>query len=573
MRRDEAAKTAATSTLPSPRFPGIRLSVFHDPPTWAMAFLGAALLWLALPPVDGWLLAWVAPVPWILLIRRRELGGRRPYAVLALAGFIFWMAALHWLRLPHWATSFGWMALSFYFAFYVPVFVALSRVAVHRFSIPVALAAPVVWTGLELARAHLLTGMSMASIAHTQYRWLALIQLSDLAGEFGVTFVVVFAAASLARMFPCDGRPFMFRPLLPAAALLLAAITYGEMRIRGNATRPGPTIALIQGSVDTEMRYDPELKGRVFQEYLDLSRRAVAENRQVDLVVWPETMFFTGDAFNHALIIYDEGAPCPPEINGSDAEFQRWLPLAAAGSRSRMADVARQLGTALLIGVDTNYFSRQGIRVMNSAAFVSRDGRLLGRYDKMHLVMFGEYVPLADRFPWLQRLTPLPVSAMPGDRPAAFTLNDVRIAPNICYESVLSHVIRRQVNVLAVEGKEPDILVNLTNDGWFWGSSELDMHLVCGVFRAVECRKPFLIAANTGFSAWIDSDGGLRRQGPRRDRAVLFATPRMDRNRTSWYLRHGDWFSGACLTACGLLGIAGLYGRFWRRNNGGGKGW
>jgi len=79
---------------------------------------------------------------------------------------------------------------------------------------------------------------------------------------------------------------------------------------------------------------------------------------------------------------------------------------------------------------------------------------------------------------------------------------------------VLSHVIRSQINTLAAEGKEPDVLVNLTNDGWFWGSSELDLHLACGVFRAVECRKPFLIAANTGFSAWIDSDGRIQQQGP-----------------------------------------------------------
>ncbi len=82
---------------------------------------------------------------------------------------------------------------------------------------------------------------------------------------------------------------------------------------------------------------------------------------------------------------------------------------------------------------------------------------------------------------------------------------------------------------MAAEGKEPDILVNLTNDGWFWGSSELDMHLACGVFRAVECRKPFLIAANTGFSAWIDGDGRIRRQGPRRAKDVIVAEPRLDR--------------------------------------------
>ena len=160
-----------------------------------------------LPPVDWWPLAWVVPVPWVLLIRIKELSGRRPYTVFTLAGFCFWMAALHWLRLPHPATSIGWVALSFYFAFYLPVFVGLSRVAVHRLRVPVVLAAPIIWTGLELARAHLLTGMSMASLGHTQYRWIGLIQLSDLTGAYGVSFVVMFVAASLARMRRCRRQP------------------------------------------------------------------------------------------------------------------------------------------------------------------------------------------------------------------------------------------------------------------------------------------------------------------------------------------------------------------------------
>ena len=143
--------------------------------------------------------------------------------------------------------------------------------------------------------------------------------------------------------------------------------------------------------------------------------------------------------------------------------------------------------------------------------------------------------------------------------------SSVRIAPSICYESVLSHVIRGQVNALAAEGQEPDVLVNLTNDGWFWGSSELDLHLMCGVFRAVECRKPLLIAANTGFSAWIDSDGRIEQQGPRRAKGVIIAEPRLDRYRRSWYLEHGDWFAGVCLAACVLFAAVGLYGRIRRR--------
>jgi len=122
---------------------------------------------------------------------------------------------------------------------------------------------------------------------------------------------------------------------------------------------------------------------------------------------------------------------------------------------------------------------------------------------------------------------------------------------------VLPHLIRRQVQTLAHAGREPHVLLNLTNDGWFWGSSELDMHLICGVFRAVEMRKPFLIAANTGFSAWIDANGRILDRGPRRATGTILAEVCPD-PRHSLYLRYGDWFAGACLAGCGFLAIVAL---------------
>ena len=118
---------------------------------------------------------WPAAILLAFQVARRW--GRRPYCTLWLVGFVFWLATLHWLRLPHWATGFGWIAMSFYFAFYLPLFIGLARVAVHRLGIPAIIAAPVVWTGLELARAHLLTGMTMASLGYTQYRWVEIIQI------------------------------------------------------------------------------------------------------------------------------------------------------------------------------------------------------------------------------------------------------------------------------------------------------------------------------------------------------------------------------------------------------------
>jgi apolipoprotein N-acyltransferase len=140
----------------------------------------------------------------------------------------------------------------------------------------------------------------------------------------------------------------------------------------------------------------------------------------------------------------------------------------------------------------------------------------------------------------------------------------IRFTPNICYETVLSREIRGQINALQVQNREPDVLINLSNDGWYWGSSELDMLLACSVFRAVECRKPYAIAANTGFSASIDADGRILQQGPRHDSATLLAEVRID-SRRSFYLQYGDWPAGICLAGCIFFATAGCWRSFRER--------
>ena len=522
--------------------------------TFGQALCGSMVLWAALPPLDWWWLGWIAPVWWVMLARREELAGKRPYATLWLAGCLFWLAAYHFLRLPHWATSFGWVALAVYQGLYLPLFVGLTRVGVHRMRIPLILAAPIVWTGLELARGHVITGITMASLGHTQYRWIELIQLSDLAGAYGVSFVVMFVAACLARMLPRDDKPWVAWPLTPGILIVAAAIGYGHFRLAEPPAEPVTRIALIQGSIDSQFKADPEKAEQVHRHYHELSEEAIGRFENLDLIVWPETMF------RGTLLSYDEMAVPPPEWESTPEEFAVELAYYSDRSRRSMIAVAKELGVPMLLGVDTSHYTAGGVKRFNSAVLVTPDGQVADRYDKMHRVLFGEYVPFADWLPWLHRLTPLSVSLSPGVRPVAFELDGLHLAPSICYENVLPHVIRRQVVGLRQQGIEPDVLVNLTNDGWFWGSSELDMHLICGVFRAVECGKPMLIAANTGFSAWIDADGRIRKQGLRRDKDVLLAEVGPHR-RASWYSRHGDWPAGICLVLCGLFALVGWRGR------------
>lgn len=551
--------------------------------TLAVALLGSFLMWAAQPPLALGLLAWIAPVPWLLLVRADELTGRRPYWTIWLAGLVFWLMAIHWLRLPHPATSLGWLALSAYLACYLPVFVGLSRVAVHRLRVPLWLAAPVVWTGLELARAHLLTGFLMASLAHTQVHWTPLIQLSDLVGEYGVDFLVMAVAASIAecgmRIAEC-GVPRSVRsclsilvPLVPAVILLAAALGYGYWRLAeldrlAKIPPPGPRVALIQGNSLADWKADLDKQQQIMNEYIGLSYEALAkareagDDRPIDLVVWPETMFRSG------LASFEPDFQLPPNAVRTTEE------IASYGPRD-LASLVRQLDTPVLVGIDRVHYLTSPVEntqprylAYNSAVLVDRDGNILGTYDKVHRVMFGEYIPFADWLPSLYGLTPLAGGIQAGDKPVILEIDGWRYAPNICYETVIPHVIRRQAATLVdggsaelAAGRPADVLVNLTNDAWYWGASELDMHLACDVFRAVETRKPMLVAANGGISAWIDHRGRIRAQSPRQQADVILADVEPGTPSLSFYVRWGDWFAGLCLTACVLLAVVGLYNR------------
>ncbi|MGE0605991.1 MAG: apolipoprotein N-acyltransferase [Pirellulales bacterium] len=532
--------------------------------TWSLSMLGSLLMFVALPPLAWWPLAWVAPVPWLLLILRPRLPGRRPYLVLWVAGFAFWLSALHWLRLPHWATGIGWVALSFYLAFYLPLFVWLARVAVHQLGTSLLLAAPIIWTALELLKAHFLTGFTMGSLGHTQYRWPEIIQISALAGGYTVSCLIVLVAACLAKTIYRDEAARAWWPLLIAPLAMLAAWGYGHFALSqqaASAEQPSLRVALIQGSYDTQFDLPPERNPQreVHELYGRLTRAALRDEPDIDLVVWPETMFG-----------YTQGLLDESQAAGADVAEVKRLRERCRQTQEGLAEVHRQLNLGRrqpwnwIVGVDTWQHRYIGgemlIERYNSAQLVDAAGAIQQRYDKMHPVVFGEYVPWGKTFPWLYHLTPMAGGIENGAGPKSFAVGPLRFSPNICYETVIPHLIRRQVVELRRRGEEPDVLVNLTNDGWFWGSSELDLHLACGVFRAVECRKPLVIAANTGFSAHIDGNGRILQQGPRHAEGHLIAQVQRD-GRDSLYLRIGDWPAGICLLLTAGVAVFGIRSR------------
>jgi apolipoprotein N-acyltransferase len=591
-------------------------------PAWLLSSVTAVLLWASFTPVDAGPLAWIALVPLLVLVRIPQ-PTRWMYRILFLNGLANQIATLQWMRLGDPTMYIAMAALATYLACYFPLFVALARYAHHRWSVPLVVVVPVLWTGLEFVRAHFLTGFSWYYLGHSQYRWLELIQISDVVGAYGVSFLVAMGNAAIAGLIPSR---WLLKPRLitPEAALLQAAVPfrsalvpvlvtlvgfaavlgYGIVRRQQSDFQPGPRVALIQGNFVASLRehHDPQ---EMLIGHLRLTGLAVRE--QPDLVVWPEAMF------PYPLLEAASGMTDEQLVKmtpGTDPDPKIWR---EAYVQRELARESQRAGAALLLGIHAARAEADGIRQLNSAVFVTPEQGLVGRYDKRHLVPFGEFIPFKGAMPWIQGMTPYSgedIGLTAGTVPKTFEYKGWRFAPVICYEDTVPHVVRSAV-ARAAEANGPtlvgvgssgeeafrgakgdagrgakgdtgdgavDVLVNLSNDGWFHGSSELDQHLITAAFRAVECRTPMIRAVNTGISAVIDGDGAIlepekfidgdwRQGSPKSSRtsmrdpktgrwhrqlnAALVHTVPLD-NRRSAYVVFGDWFAGACAACVGL---------------------
>ncbi|MBQ18996.1 MAG: apolipoprotein N-acyltransferase [Planctomycetaceae bacterium] len=589
---------------------------------WWAAMAAATLTWAAFFPLDWGMLGWIYPVP-LLLLARLTTPPRHLYRALYLAALAGTTASLQWMRLGDTWMIPAWLALSAYTATYVPLFVAITRVAVHRYRVPLGIAGPVTWIGAEFARAHLLTGFAWYFLGHTQYRWTELIQVSDLVGAYGVSFVVALCATALAVTLPArwlvgsgwlptqhlqqatSNRNRPRATTVAALSLLGLVVAYGVSRRGQSEFTAGPRIALVQGNFLSSLKHDPAARGRIVAIHRRLTGLAVRE--QPDVIVWPETMF-RWPLLESAEGMTDEqlrqAAPRVPP--------QEWKnPLV----RELLGDLASEAGAALVVGLERIEAEPRQMKTFNSAVLVRPDTGLVGRYDKLHRVPFGEYIPLTDLLPWLHHLTPFPADygVAAGNAATVFRHRSWQLLPLICFEDTVPHLVRSIVSRADQQQRRPDVMVNLTNDGWFHGSSELDQHLVTAAFRSVECRTPMVRAVNTGISAIIDGDGVIREpemfidgdaemareqalrdesldrearearlemieaarrtslQNPRTGRwqrqlnAVLVDVIPLD-NRRSIYVATGDWFAGGCGLAC-LIVILATAARLCRRRD------
>ena len=512
-----------------------------QPKVFMQAFGAYVLLWFSFPPVAWAPLAWVALVPLIgLVLVPAPLPGL-PYQKLYAAGSLYWLATFYFIPIPHPALWAGWVAVCLYMGVYTPLTIAACRTVVHRWHVPPAIAVPIVWVGVEWIRTHFASGMGMVCLSHSQANFPALIQLASVSGAYAVTFVMVTVATCLAIAWrrwrnlgnwivgKPSGQRGMNWPVAAGVAIAVFAVNLGFGFIclknspqpvakikttsdsttnQGNpaeqAKKQTLKVALVQTNFDVVFAPPTveEVESR-FYEVVKLTNRAVRQ--KPDLVVWPESGFYP---YRWEL----EDVSNEQSATESEDLLRLFWGQAVGSDYSG--------GTPLLSGVMARNFSES--KIYNSAVLINNRGELKDRYDKRHLVMFGEYIPLGKTFPFLEEMAPM-MSVEFGEEFKAYQINDFIIAPSICFETTVPHLIRRQVNELAADQMEPDVLINLTNDGWFFGTSCLDHHLACNIFRAVEMRKTNLVCANTGLSAHIDPYGRRLSVGPRRDAKVIQA--------------------------------------------------
>ncbi len=502
------------------------------------------LLTAAFPKIglDG--LAWVALVPllWVL-------NGVRPGEAFR-RGVIFGIA--HFLSLLYWLVptmviyghlpAYLSVAILFLFA------AILSLVFVAPLTYGFALAArsparalllfPVLWVAADFLRSFLFTGFPWELAGYSQYRQLHLIQILDIFGVYGLSGLIAFTnSALLLGCLAVTGKPwcgkpvrgrFAFAGLATAVALIGLTWGYGEMRIaqidRLAADAPRARVAVIQGNIEQSQKWEPAFQKAAIEKYLRLSLSTRPD--RPDLIVWPESaapFYFLAEV--------------PP-------------------TRFVMRGIA-EAATHFLIGAPAFEVRGQKVDYYNSAYLVDPRTEVLGRYDKAHLVPYGEYTPFKEYLPFLGKIVEHVGDFRAGEPGKTLEWLGRKLGIQICYEIIFPELAREQVRNGAC------LLITITNDAWYGKTAGPYQHFSLAVLRAVENRRVLARSANTGISGFIDPVGRLLDLTPlMEEAAVVREVPLLD-TRTV-YTRFGDVFAGACLVVSAAAVIWAKIGP-WRK--------
>jgi apolipoprotein N-acyltransferase len=484
-------------------------------------------------------LTWFGFVPLFLVLENKSKVKR--FLLAYFTGVLFWAGTVYWLA--H-VTLAGTIVLVLYLALYFGVF------GIFVFSPqPTTHPNPIfflscTWVLLEYLRSYLLTGFPWALLGYSQYRFLPVIQISDITGVWGVSFLVMMVnvavyqgvRVSMERKIQigvnepenrnrCQqpGRPKecqgFWRSILAVVMCMLLVIGYGFYKIyflSRNSDSATLRVSVIQGNIPQELKWDERAMGYIVEKYSRMTEEAVKE--KPDLIVWPE-------------------AASPGLFGQDDDIFDSFYTL------------AKRIKVPILLGAVT----RSKDIFFNSALLIDENGQIAGRYDKLHLVPFGEYIPLKKYLPFLE--TVVPIGDIEKGRSYTVFKLPVTFSVLICFEDLFPELSREFTK------RGAGFLVNITNDAWYKLTSAPYQHLQASVFRAVENRRYLVRSANTGISGFIAPSGKIiLLAGGASGRHIFIdgigtQTIGVSSAKLGVYTRYGDWFIPVCLifVLCGII--------------------
>jgi apolipoprotein N-acyltransferase len=495
-----------------------------------LAVFSGLAAFAAFPPFDVSVMAWFALVPIFYLAGR--CGYKEAFWYSYLAGVVFWGSVLYWLTV---VSVPGFIILVLVLAVFHGFFGMISRMSfkysMNFFVIPFS------WVVLEYIRANLFTGFPWALLGHSQYRNLNIIQIADITGAYGVSFIIVTFNFALYSWI--SGAKKKTAHVMTALLVIICSTSYGIYRMGDTPVGEGAKISVVQGNISQALKWEARSAETIIERYSALTRAAAKGDP--DIIIWPETAY-------------------PYLMDQEDL------------SATQMERLAFETGIPVLAGI---VYEDAG-EYYNSAALFRGDGGSAQIYKKIHLVPFGEYVPFEKYLEPLRNYINKPIGDfVPGKEYKLFSFVSVtssegpdssiirrtvfhKMGVMICFEDVFPYVARNFV----LEGAR--ILVNITNDAWFGDTAASRQHLQSSVFRAVENRVPVVRAANTGISCFIDRTGKVLSQVKADGRETFVSgydtcyvttTPGK-----SYYTSRGDmfvYFSGILLV---LLAAFGFFG-------------
>jgi apolipoprotein N-acyltransferase len=503
-----------------------------------LSLLSAVMLFLAVPTFGLWPLMWLALVPQMFVALDASTH-KRAFLYGWLTGTVANALAFSWMAgllerfghmpaieaLPIVLLLVGYQGLAF----------ASFSWAVRRFyrrtKLPLVLIAPLMMVAIELAMPQIFPYYLAISQAFVPI----VIQIADITGPLGVTaLMLAFNGAALdAWRLREGGWRSASRGLQIVGALVAANLVYGGVRMHQvdarRAAAPKVKTGVVQANVGILEKWDPHEFARLLATHQNQS--ADLARAGAELIVWPESSY-------------------PYALRRAPEPFQRDFP----GEDGRR--VRRGFETPLLFGAVTRGTNDK--YPYNTALMMNAAGEATGKYDKVFLMLFGEYIPFYDSIPWFTELFPEASNFARGSEPASFPLEvggrNYRLGPLICYEDILPGFARRVARL------DPNAFINITNDAWFGRTAEPYQHLALAVFRSVEHRVEMVRAVNTGVSAHIDAAGRVRDKTDSVDPAEL--PPPLPKTLLvelamlpggGLYRHVGDLFGFACLAALLVL--------------------